>query len=89
MKPRPYSLVRFDDSNLPEEYRGHYPFSYKHRYIFIAEIPNMLGHCIVMDDDGRMYVGYHTENFVELQEADEPGVEELDLYVPVGMKPVL
>jgi len=87
-KMRQYSLVRFDDSSLPKEYRGMYPFSSKHRYIFLGEIPNMPGHCIVMDEDGKMYPGYHTSNFTELSdEPDENGMSDLDRYVPVGMNP--
>ncbi len=78
MVPRQYSFVKFDDSALPKEYRGLSPFSSKHRYIFLGEIPNMQGHCIVMDDTGKMYTGYHNENFVELTDDD------LDEFPPVG-----
>ena len=85
-EPRQYSLVRFNFDALPEEYRDSYPFSSEHRYIYLGEIPNMGGHCIVMDDAGKHYVGFHTENFIELsEEADENGIQELDSYVPVGM----
>lgn len=78
MEPRQYSLVKFDDSNLPLEYRGNSSFSTKHRYLFLGEVPNMGGHCIVMDDEGKLYVGYHTEHFVELTD------DELDEFPPVG-----
>ncbi len=76
--PRQYSFVKFDFTELPKEYHSGYPFSPKHRYIFLGEIPNMQGHCIVMDDAGKMYTGYHIENFVELTD------EELDDFPPVG-----
>lgn len=86
-EPRQYALVRFAFEQLPEGEWG-YPFSKDHRYIFLGEIPNMGGHCIVMDDKGKHYVGFHTENFVELsEEPDEDGIDDLDRYVPVGMKP--
>ena len=87
-EPRQYALVRFDFDALPEEYHQGYPFSPDHRYIYLGEMPNMEGHCIVMDDKGKHYVGYHTENFVELsEECDEDGISDTDRYVPVGMKP--
>ena len=41
-----------------------------------------------MDDNGKHYVGFHTDNFVELsEECDEDGISDTDRYVPVGMKP--
>ncbi|RKZ78055.1 MAG: hypothetical protein DRQ35_06580 [Gammaproteobacteria bacterium] len=79
--PRQYSFIKFDYTDLPKEYHGGYPFSKKHRYIYMGEIPNMGGHCIVMDDDGKMYVGYHTDNFVELTD------DEMDEFWPVGYNP--
>lgn len=79
--PRQYSLVKFDATGLPIQYQMGYPFSLKHRYIFLGEIPNMRGHCIVMDDKGKNYIGYHTENFIELTD------DELDEFPPVGYNP--
>lgn len=81
--PRQYSLVKYDISDQPEEFQknyadGNYEFSPNHRYIFLGEIPNMQGHCIVMDDKGKHYVGYHIENFIELTD------DEQDVYAPVG-----
>jgi len=68
-EPRQYSIVKFDYDNVPEEYRECYPFMPMRMYIFLGEIPNMGGHCIVMDRfDGSMHVGYHTENFKEMTE---------------------
>ncbi len=62
-----YSRVVFDPSDLPKEYRSGYPFKEKHLYIYFGEIPNMPGHCIVMDNtSGEFYSGYHIENFIEL-----------------------
>jgi len=80
IEPRQYALVKFDFSSLPKEYHRGYPFSANHRYIYVGEIPNMEGHCIVMDEKGKIYTGYHTENFVELTE-DEMDNDE---YMPVG-----
>jgi diadenosine tetraphosphate (Ap4A) HIT family hydrolase len=67
--PRQLSLVRFDFDALPAEYHARYPFEKGHTYVFFGEIPNMPGHCVVADHQtGRVYSGYHTENFVELSE---------------------
>ena len=68
-KPRTYSLVKFDVTKLPLQVRRRYPFRKDRVYVFFGEIANMKGHCIVMDrKTGKMYSGYHTENFVELPE---------------------
>jgi len=61
------SLVRFDFDSLPSRYRKQYPFRRGAMYVFLGEIRNMAGHCVVADArTGRLYSGYHTENFVEL-----------------------
>jgi hypothetical protein len=39
------------------------------RFIYLGEIPNMRGHCIVVDIlNKKILHGYHIENFVELDE---------------------
>ena len=85
-EPRQYALVRFDYDSLPEDYFESYPFKERARYIYLGEMPNFAGHCIVMDDDGKHYVGFHTENFVELsEECDEDGESDTDRYFPITM----
>lgn len=70
-KPRHLSLVKFDLGSLPVGCRDKYPFEPNVAYIFFGEIPNMPGHCIVAHSQtGRMFTGYHTENFVELTEEE-------------------
>ena len=65
-RPRKLSLVRFDASVLPLATRRKYPFRAGRAYIFLGEIANMPGHCVVADhSSGKLYSGYHTENFVE------------------------
>lgn len=65
--PRQYSLVRFHSDRLPAEYRDRYPFSADGVYVFLGEIPNMPGHCVVVDHrSGKVFSGYHTENFAEI-----------------------
>lgn len=38
-------------------------------YIFLGEIPNMPEHCVVVSfKTGRVFCGYHTDDFHELSE---------------------
>ena len=67
--PRQLSLVRFRHEVVPSEHHAAYPFKQKHTYVFFGEIPNMPGHCVVADHvTGQIFSGYHTENFVEIDE---------------------
>ncbi len=67
--PRQYALCRFRLEQLPAEYHSKYPFALDGVYVFLGVIPNMPGHCVVTDHrTGRVYSGYHTENFVEIPE---------------------
>lgn len=67
--PRQYSLVRFLFDSMELKYHSQYPFTRKGVYIFFGEIPNMPGHCVVADHQtGKLYSGFHTENFAELSE---------------------
>jgi len=66
--PRKLSLVRFDTSRVPRGFRRKYPFRAGSTYIFLGEIPNMPGHCVVTDHpSGEVYSGYHTDHFAELR----------------------
>jgi hypothetical protein len=66
--PRRLSLVKFDASRIPRGFRRKYPFRRNATYIFLGEIPNMPGHCVVADSrSGKIHSGYHTNNFVELE----------------------
>ena len=65
--PRKLSLVRFDAARLPRGFRRKYPFRAGVAYVFLGEIPNMPGHCVVADHkSGQIHSGYHTDHFVEL-----------------------
>lgn len=67
--PRKLSLVRFDAAKLPGSIRRKYPFRAGRVYVFLGEIPNMPGHCVVADHrTGQLHSGYHTEHFIELTE---------------------
>jgi hypothetical protein len=41
------------------------PFKKDKMFVYMGEIPNMLGHCVVAGyDTGIIYAGYHPENFM-------------------------
>lgn len=40
-------------------------------FIFLGEIPNMPGHCVVIGkNSGGTYIGYHTSDFRELTDKE-------------------
>jgi len=64
-QPRQYSLVKLTSQDLEIAFKN------DDRLIYLGEIPNMPGHCIVMDYiTGTVYSGYHICNFVELTEEE-------------------
>ena len=69
MIPRKLSLCYFDFDNVPADFHSKYPFEKEQVLLFMGEIPNMPGHCVVVDNSsGKLYSGYHTENFIEIPE---------------------
>lgn len=69
---KPMTLVK---AVLPEGYEDKYPFKNGETFVFLGEINNMPEHCVVVrHDDGKIFSGYHSENFVEKTE-DESIVE--------------
>jgi hypothetical protein len=70
-KPRKNSLVKFDFTTFPPEFWKKYPFREDGVYVYLGEIVNMKGHCIVVDhNNGQIFSGYHIEDFVELTEEE-------------------
>ena len=65
--PREFSLV-----TLARAANGkRYPFAKDMPLVYLGEIPNMPGHCVVAGSKtGRVYSGYHIETFVELSADD-------------------
>ena len=55
---------------VPKEYADQYPFEKDQVYLLLGEIENMEGHCVVVENSGKVFWGYHTENFDELKEND-------------------
>jgi hypothetical protein len=69
--PRRLSIVKFNFERLPKSFHNKYPFKPNRLYVFLGEISNMPEHCIVVDyRNGRIHSGYHTENFIELDEEE-------------------
>src|SRR5262245_42379710 len=64
--PLERSLVRLRPS-LETRERKALPFKEGVAYLFLGEIRNMPGHCVVADlKTGRLWTGYHTDTFVEI-----------------------
>lgn len=64
--PRKCSLVRVVRGVTPERSRAH-PLKPGHAYVFLGEIPQTPGHCVIADPTaGRIWAGYHTDNFEEV-----------------------
>lgn len=72
-KPRMFSLVKAVE-NFQEEDPS-YPFQRDEHLVYLGEIPNMPGHCVVAKFNrpklGEIIVGYHTDNFKELDQDTE------------------
>jgi len=65
------SLAKFDFSGLDTKYHSQYPFSREDRFVYLGDIPQMPFHCIVARvSDGRVFSGFHTENFIPLTEEE-------------------
>ncbi len=58
------TLVSFDFEQCPLEYHSGYPFVRDEVLLFMGEVRQMPGHCVVATKDGRVIWGYHTENFL-------------------------
>ena len=62
--PRQYSLVKVKDS-AHQDVKDY--FEDVHIIIFLGEIPNMIGHCVISADDTTL-ISFHTDDFQELSE---------------------
>lgn len=76
MTPRNLSLVKFDEGGvypaapLPKDVRDQYPFGVGEVLLFVGELTNMAGHCVLVRRDGKVLWGFHADNFVELTEEE-------------------
>lgn len=67
--PRKLSLVVFEPPHITAKTK--YPFRPNQLLVFLGEIPNMRGHCIVADTQtGKIHSGFHIENFREASEEE-------------------
>lgn len=68
--PRQYALVKVADSYkafLKKKKIKNCPLTKEDVFVFLGEIPNMRGHCVVAGHkSGRIVSGYHIEDFVEI-----------------------
>ena len=71
------SLVKFNFESLnpaafkEEDCGRHYPFSIYDKFVYLGDVVQMPGHCIVVNTTtGQIYCGYHTDNFVEISEEE-------------------
>lgn len=72
------TLVRFDYETFirnwdvecyERDYEHNFPINGK--FIFMGEIKQMPGHCILCNiKTGKIIAGYHTDNFIELTEEE-------------------
>lgn len=67
--PRKLSLMKFEPENIGSKAEGQLPFSRGQTYVFLGELENMPGHCVVVEHHSdRAFSGYHTDYFSELGE---------------------
>lgn len=63
-----YSLVKIADEEVLQQYEDNV-FDGESTFIFLGEIPNMLGHCVVAGYiNGKIYAGFHNDLFVEVED---------------------
>ena len=68
-EPRKLSLVKLDDPD--GDYKNFLGVNGT-RFVYLGEIPNMRGHCVVINHrTGRIHSGFHIENFVEVTEDED------------------
>ena len=70
MNIRQYALIEFTEEfiNSMGTDKEH-PIMKEKVFVYLGEIPNMLGHCVVAGhESGRIFSGYHIDNFREIQE---------------------
>ena len=66
---RQYALVRITKDWYKIYQDGFGSDSEINRFIYLGEIPNMLGHCVIIGKlTNTVYSGWHTEIFEEIPE---------------------
>ena len=71
---RQYALVKVTPASktfLAKSGNGESPLLDDSVFVYLGEIPNMPGHCVVAGHKtGRVLSGFHTDNFVELKDSE-------------------
>jgi hypothetical protein len=62
------TLCRFDFGTMPIEFHRKFPFTEKDTFVYLGDIVQMPGHCIVVDN--QIFTCYHTDEFVEIPEEE-------------------
>ena len=74
MKLKKNSLVVFDpgvsDAEWDQKWKHAYPFNMHESVVFLGEINEMPGHCIVARKNGNVMWGYHTDNFRKIKKEE-------------------
>lgn len=70
--PRFMSICKFTTAYYPKELQSQWPMDKRGRFIFFGEIPNMPGHCIVMNMSTKeFHNSWPVHLFVELCDEDD------------------
>lgn len=64
--PRKNSLVKCIDETICSLIK----IKKEQSLVFLGEIQNMPGHCIIVLPSGKIIWGYHTDDFIELTEEE-------------------
>jgi hypothetical protein len=68
-KIRQYALVTLTDEYFSENDSPSFRKLKGVMFIYLGEIPNMLGHCVVANSrTGKVDYGYHLEDFQEMKD---------------------
>lgn len=73
MEIRQYAFVVFEKGSCDSDiYEEHYKEKFENKlFIFLGEIPNAPGHCVLADlDTGKIEGMWHTDNFREATEEE-------------------
>lgn len=63
------TLCKFDFETLPIEYHSQYPFTTNDVFVYLGDIKQMRGHCVVIRlKDNQIFTCCHTDNFIEIPE---------------------
>lgn len=65
----PFSRVVVD--KFPEGWEDKYPFKEGDMMLYLGEIVGMEGHCIIVNEEGKVFWGYHTDNFIQFNEGND------------------